>query len=104
MFSRKVPRSVVTCAIIAFLAITFLPAVLFAIDQPLESALPLPGFAKEWTIDGKINHYTKDNLYTYIDGEAAIDMPYGFSVSYWLSLCKSRGFKDCLCWQYILNG
>ncbi len=96
MFSRKVPRSVVTCAIIAFLAITFLPAVLFAIDQPLESALPLPGFAKEWTIDGKINHYTKDNLYTYIDGEAELYMPYGFSVLESALYVKAGGSKTAL--------
>ncbi|HVN95122.1 MAG TPA: DUF6599 family protein [Syntrophorhabdaceae bacterium] len=55
------------------------PCVLFAAGEPVESTPSLAGFAKGWTVDGNVNRYTRENLYTHIDGEAELYMPYGFS-------------------------
>jgi hypothetical protein len=70
----------VVVVIIVFLqlSIFFSPA-LCASDGPLEKMLPSSDFAKGWAIDGEITTYTKDTLYTYINGEAELYVPYGFS-------------------------
>jgi hypothetical protein len=59
----------------------FFPAVLCASGDPLEKMLPSAGFSKNWgpAPDEKTTTYTKDTLYTYINGEAELYMPYGFS-------------------------
>jgi hypothetical protein len=77
---RQILPYIAAAAIFFLFAIMFFPADLFALDESLESMLPPPGFAKEWAMDGKISRYTKENLYTYIDGEAELYMPYGFTV------------------------
>lgn len=46
--------------------------------QSLEKLFPTPGFTEGWAIKGKINTYTEENLYKYINGEAELYYPYGF--------------------------
>lgn len=48
--------------------------------NPIENLLPASGFSEGWIIDGKINRYTVENLYVYINGEAELYMPYGFEI------------------------
>ncbi len=48
--------------------------------SPIENLLPAPGFSEGWLIDGKIDRYTAENLYVYINGEAELYIPYGFEV------------------------
>lgn len=43
-----------------------------------DNFLPAPGFLQGWALSGKIGHYNAGNLYTYINGEAELYMPYGF--------------------------
>jgi hypothetical protein len=50
----------------------------FAADKALEAFLPA-SCAPGWVMDGKAATYTPENLYKYIDGEAELYMPYGFS-------------------------
>jgi len=44
----------------------------------LDRLFPGPGFEKGWSWDGMPTHYTPDNLYEYIDGEAELYLTYGF--------------------------
>jgi hypothetical protein len=67
-------------AVIVFLQISFFfPLAAYASGESLEKMLPSTGFTKGWAIEGKTTTYTKETLYTYIDGEAELYMPYGFS-------------------------
>ncbi len=55
----------------------------FASGSPAGAAdadnfLPAPGFLQGWALSGNIGHYNAGNLYTYINGEAELYMPYGF--------------------------
>ncbi len=77
--------NVMTISSLLFIAILFLIVLpshfdVFAADEPLVKILPPSGHLKGWTIDGKISSYTKDTLYTYINGEAELYLPYGFSL------------------------
>ena len=44
----------------------------------LDRLFPGPGFEKGWSWDGMPKHYTPDNLYEYINGEAELYLTYGF--------------------------
>jgi hypothetical protein len=66
--------------------------------------LPSPGFSREWAIDGNIDHYTKDNLYTYINGEAELYMPSGFSAAESAIYKKSGNSKAALVADVFLMG
>jgi len=46
-----------------------------------QGMLPLPGFAEGWRNDGKVDSYTRDTLFEFINGEAELYMPYGFTVA-----------------------
>jgi hypothetical protein len=70
----------VAVAFIAFLQIfLFFHLTVYASGESLEKLLPSAGFSKSWALDGEVTVYTKDTLYTYINGEAELYMPYGFS-------------------------
>ena len=75
----KTSRCVVIAAFVFLQIFFFLPVTLHASGESLEKILPSTGFSKGWALDGKATTYTKDTLYTYIDGEAELYMPYGFS-------------------------
>lgn len=75
----KTARCIVIAAIVFLQGLFFFPVALHASDKSLEKTLPSTGFSKGWAPDGKTTTYTKDTLYTYIDGEAELYMPYGFS-------------------------
>jgi len=47
-------------------------------SQSLETFFPTPGCIGGWAIKGKIDIYTEENLYKYINGEAEFYYPYGF--------------------------
>jgi hypothetical protein len=76
----KTLRCTVIAAVVFLQIFFFFPVILLhASSEPLEKMLPSTGFSKGWALDGKATTYTKDTLYTYIDGEAELYMPYGFS-------------------------
>jgi hypothetical protein len=50
----------------------------YAAEESIEKLVPIPGFAPEWALEDQIKTYTKDDLYTYINGEAELYFPYGF--------------------------
>jgi hypothetical protein len=45
---------------------------------PVDNFLPASGFSDGWSLSGKISRYNPGNLYTYINGEAELFLPYGF--------------------------
>ena len=53
---------------------------LWAADTPIENILPQEGFSSGWAMEGKVKRYATDNLYTYINGEAEMYMPFGFQI------------------------
>ncbi len=53
-----------------------LPAV--AAENALQKFLPAPACADGWLMDGKVNLYTRDNLFERINGESELYFPYGF--------------------------
>jgi hypothetical protein len=70
----------VAVAVLVFLHIFLIFSLtLYASSESLEKMLPSAGFSKGWALDGKVTTYAKDTLYTYINGEAELYMPYGFS-------------------------
>lgn len=56
---------------------------------PLNDALVSLDFAPGWTLEGAVNQYDKDNLYTYIDGEAEFFFPFGFELLHSARYVKS---------------
>jgi hypothetical protein len=54
------------------------PFIAFPADQSVEKYLP-PSCAKGWSMEGRVATYDRENLYKYIDGEAELYLPYGFS-------------------------
>ena len=46
--------------------------------QGLDRLFPGPGFEKGWSWHGKPRHFSVQNLYEYIDGEAELYLAYGF--------------------------
>ena len=67
-------------AVLALLSISTLCGCLWAADAPIESILPQQSFLQGWVMEGKVKRYTADNLYTYINGEAEMYMPFGFQL------------------------
>ncbi|OPY79903.1 MAG: hypothetical protein A4E64_00261 [Syntrophorhabdus sp. PtaU1.Bin058] len=49
-------------------------------SDAMADLLPRSGFSEGWVLDGTIRHYTAENLYVYINGEAELYLPYGFEV------------------------
>jgi hypothetical protein len=76
---RKTLRYVVIAAVVLLQIFFFWTANSRASGELLEKMLPSTGFSKGWAMDRKPTTYTKETLYTYIDGEAELYMPYGFS-------------------------
>jgi hypothetical protein len=75
---RKTLRYLVIAAVV-LLQILFFWTANSCASAELEKMLPSTGFSKGWAMNGKSTTYTKETLYTYIDGEAELYMPYGFS-------------------------
>jgi hypothetical protein len=76
----KTSQCTLIAAVVFLQVFFFFPVTLLhASNEPLEKMLPSTGFSKGWALDGKTTTYTKDTLYTYINGEAELYMPYGFS-------------------------
>jgi hypothetical protein len=50
----------------------------WAAEPQVETILPEQGFFEGWARSGTIKSYGADNLYTYINGEAEMYMPFGF--------------------------
>jgi hypothetical protein len=48
-------------------------------DLSLEKAANLSGLSKEWHLAEPVKRYTPDDLFTYINGEAELYFPYGFT-------------------------
>ncbi len=67
----------VILGIVLFLILT-LPSLAWPEGPSVESLLPSPGFSGEWRMDGPVKTYNRDDLFTYIDGEAELYFPYGF--------------------------
>jgi hypothetical protein len=61
----------------------------------IEQLLPASGFAKGWVREGKVELFTKENLYEHINGEAELYMPYGFEALAYAVYGKS-GTKEAL--------
>lgn len=80
MPAGEASRYMIVTFIFIVLSTFFSPILLMAADGPLENKLPSPGFSKIWVMDGKAASYNRDTLYTYINGEAELYIPYGFSV------------------------
>jgi hypothetical protein len=53
----------------------------FAADST-ENPLPAAGFVEGWVMEGKVSTYNPENLYTHINGEAELYLPYGFQVAW----------------------
>ena len=70
----------------------------------LEKMLPSTGFSKGWALDGKATTYTKDTLYTYINGEAELYMPYGFSTLVSVLYTKQGDSNSCSRCRHLSNG
>jgi hypothetical protein len=63
--------------------------------QP-ESPLPSQGFLEGWSMEGKVSTYTPENLYTHINGEAELYLPYGFELSWSALYVKTDDAKSGL--------
>lgn len=66
--------------ILSLFSVLIVHTFISAADKPIESVLPLPGFSEGWVMEGKVNSYTKDTLYEYINGESELYFPYGFEI------------------------
>jgi len=66
--------------IISLFFVFIFHAFVFAADTSIETLLPSPGFSEGWIMEGKVNSYTKDTLYEYINGESELYFPYGFEI------------------------
>jgi hypothetical protein len=80
MMSEKRPysRFPLSTVFALFLSLSTSCGFLWATDTSIETMIPQQGFLKEWVMEGKVKLYTADNLYTYINGEAEMYMPFGF--------------------------
>ena len=78
-FFAETSRFVVIAAVVFLQIFFFFPLVVHASGETPEKILPSAGFSKGWALDGKVTTYTTGTLYTYINGEAELYMPYGFS-------------------------
>jgi hypothetical protein len=93
----KTSRCAVIAAAVLLQIFFFFPVTLLhASSEPLEKMLPSTGFSKGWALDGKATTYTKDTLYTYINGEAELYMPYGFSTLVSVLYTKQGNSKAAL--------
>lgn len=75
--TMAVPFAILTAA--AWLALAPAPA-RGASGSAAETALPVPACAEGWELDGKVDLYTRDNLFDRINGEAEAYFPYGFDL------------------------
>jgi hypothetical protein len=55
------------------------PPITEAQNPSLEKAVTLTGLSGEWRLDEPVKLYTSDNLFNYINGEAELYLPYGFT-------------------------
>jgi hypothetical protein len=94
--SPKTLLCAVVAVTIALQVSCFFPASLHAASEPVEKMLPSTGFSAGWVQDGKTATYTKETLYTYIDGEAELYMPYGFLTLVSAFYTKQGGSKVAL--------
>jgi hypothetical protein len=73
---RALKTSILMIAMAALF--TFSVACTGSADDGVDTFLPASGFSQGWALTGKIGHYNAGNLYTYINGEAELFLPYGF--------------------------
>lgn len=71
-------RFLILLSLTAALCVCVSPAPSFG-ETPVETLIPSPFCAEGWHLDGKVQVYTRDTLYDYINGEAELFYPYGFS-------------------------
>lgn len=71
-------RTFVTAVLFFFFAVS-VPMSATAAGSSLAGMLPDHGFARGWTIDGKVTLFQKDTLFDHINGEAELYFPYGFA-------------------------
>jgi hypothetical protein len=80
-FSRSAMRYPLLAILLALLLLISVRCVcLWAADTPIENILPQESFSSGWAMEDKVKRYTADNLYTYINGEAEMYMPFGFQI------------------------
>ncbi len=81
MIAKKALKYIIPIAAAVLLSLYAVPRSGFsAAEGPIENFLPVSGFSKGWVLPGQIRHYNPGNLYTYINGEAELFLPYGFDV------------------------
>lgn len=61
-----------------FVLCVFFIASVCRAENKLNQLFPEPHFINGWSLDGRPTHYTPENLYDYIDGEAELFHDYGF--------------------------
>ena len=66
----------VVFSFVAFPVCSFAEASGTAID----GSLTTPGFLEGWALEGKVETYSREDLYKHINGEAEMYLPYGFEV------------------------
>jgi hypothetical protein len=66
--------------LLGLLFLTVIVSTVAVAEEPGVNILPLPECGKGWALEGKATTYGPDDLYNYIDGEAELFIPYGFSV------------------------
>jgi Family of unknown function (DUF6599) len=75
-------RSCIFSTFPIFLLLTCLllqPILTKAAERPMDSLFPKPGFSAGWVLDGPIKYYDRDTLFEYINGEAELFYPFGFT-------------------------
>ncbi|MBA4393597.1 MAG: hypothetical protein C0407_08600 [Desulfobacca sp.] len=75
MIKTPLPLLLLVAGLLVFL---FLSSQTVADERPVEKLVSLPGFAPEWVLEDQVKIYSKDDLFTYINGEAELYFPYGF--------------------------
>jgi hypothetical protein len=79
MDTGKVSRyAVLIVSMVVMFTFSIVPGGPAGAADPVDNFLPASGFSPGWALSGRINHYGPENLYTYINGEAELYMPYGF--------------------------
>ena len=79
MVTGRTVRYFTLVAAAALLLTFFAPCGGWPQADPVDSFLPASGFPEGLALSGKSGHYNPGNLYTYINGEAELFMPYGFA-------------------------
>jgi hypothetical protein len=92
VFSEKGGRNMMRKTTLGFLCVLLLSTACVFRKKGMDSLFPAPGFQKGWSWEGKPRHYTSQNLYEIIDGEAELYLSYGFKEL--VSLLYYRGSPE----------